>query len=158
LVDYGKLADKAKAQQQAAKPGGSATEAQQADPAELYERVKIAVLEEADKANIELNKRRMQPIERVFSPSYKGRLCLSFGTTLICSVDYTAPAGGCRIAAILCGPPNGTEISRKEFLAAAQSPEHERMERLGAIPWARGMSPQRIAVDIVSGLLAGEFA
>ncbi len=158
MFDYGKLADKAKAQQEISRPNINPILANQADPGELYGRVKSTVLEEVAKANAELSKRGMPPIERVLSPSYNGRLCLSFGTSLICNVDYTAPSGGCRIAAILYGPPNGAAISRKEFFAVQPTPERERLERLGKIPWATGLSPQRIAVAIVSGLLAGEFA
>jgi len=158
VVDYGKLADKAKAIERAGRSGNGSPEDPQADPGQLYERVKTHVLEEVAKANAELGKRRMAPIERVLSPSYKGRLCLSFGTTLICNVDYTPRPEGCRIVAILCGPPNGAEISRKEFLAVNESPQRERLAKLGTIPLAMGSSPQRIAVDIVSGLLAGEFA
>jgi len=155
VVDYGRLADKAKAQLQGGRPVNGPP---QVHPADLYERVKVHVLEEVIKANAELSKRGLDVIERVLSPSYTGRLCLSFGTSLLCQVDYTPRPDGCRIVAILSGPPNGAEISRKEFFAIHQSPERERLERLGAIPWATGLSPQRIAVHIVSGLLSGEFA
>jgi hypothetical protein len=158
VTDYGKLADRAKALQRAARMGSDVPQAPPSDPAEIYEKVKILILEEADKANIELRKRGMVSIERVLSPSYAGRLCLSFGISLLLNVDYTAhPEGGCRIIAIISGPPNGAEISRKEFLVVNESPQRERLERLGEIPWAKGSSPQRIAVKIVSGLLAGEF-
>jgi hypothetical protein len=155
VVDYGRLADRAKALQ---KTGGSSGDIPQTDPRELYGKVKTCVLEEVDKANAELGKRKMALIERVLSPSYVGRLCLSFGTTLICNVDYTtSPEGACRITAIICGPPNGAEISRRQFLAVNESPQRERLEKLGAVPWEKGSTPQRIAVEIVSGLLAGEF-
>jgi hypothetical protein len=154
VVDYGKLADKAKALQRAGKPGGEAPES---DPRELYEKVKTHVLAEVAKANAELDKRKMARIERVLSPSYAGRLCLSFGVSLICNVDYTANPEGCRITAIISGPPNGMEISRKQFLAVGEAAQRERLERMGAIPWVKGETPQRIAVAIVSGLLTGEF-
>jgi hypothetical protein len=158
VVDYGKLADKAKALQRAARTGGDAPQLPPSDPGELYERVKALVLEEVAKANLELGKRQMVLIERVLSPSYAGRLCLSFGVSLLLNVDYTPhPEGGARIIAIISGPPNGAEISRKEFLALNESPQRERLERLGEIPWAKGSSPERIAVKIVSGLLEGEF-
>jgi hypothetical protein len=153
VVDYGRLADKARALQK----GGDNLRSPQADPRELYEKVKTLVLEEVQKANAELGKRKMALIDRVLSPSYKGRLCLSIGTTLLCNVDYTAAAEGCRITASICGPPNGAEISRKQFLAVNESPKLQSHERLGTIPWEMGSTPQRIAVDIVSGLLAGEF-
>jgi hypothetical protein len=159
MVDYGKLADRAKALQQARRRGGESPQTPPDDPGQLYEKVKICVLQEADKANKELSKRGMVLIQRVLSPSYSGRLCLSLGISLLCNVEYTPhPDGGCRIKAILSGPPNGAEISRKEFLAVNESPEREKLERLGNIPWAIGLAPQNIAVEIVSGMLAGEFA
>jgi len=157
VVDYGRLADRAKALQKAGKPGSDNSQSLQADPRELYEKVKSFVLEEVQKANAELGKRKMELIDRVLSPSYKGRLCLSIGTTLLCNVDYTAAAEGCRITAAICGPPNGAEISRRQFLAVNESPQRERLEKLGTVPWEMGSTPQRIAVEIVSGLLAGEF-
>jgi hypothetical protein len=157
VVDYGRLADRAKALQKAGKLGGDASRAVQADPRELYEKVRLLVLEEVSKANAELGKRGMALIERVLSPSYTGRLCLSFGTAFLCNVDYAATSEGCRITAIISGPPNGMELSRKQFLAVNESPQREKLEKLGTIPWEKGATPQRIAVEIVSGLLAGEF-
>jgi hypothetical protein len=158
VVDYGKLADRAKELQRAGKLGGDFPEARQADPRELYEKVKTLVLEEVAKANAELGKRKMVLIERVLSPSYAGRLCLSFGVSLLCNVDYTSsPEGSCRITAIISGPPNAAEISRKQFLVAGGSPQRERHGRLAAIHWEESSPPQQIAVEIVSGLLGGEF-
>jgi hypothetical protein len=158
MVDYGELAERARVLPWAGDSGGDVSQNQLANPAQAYEKVKASVMEEVAKANQELRKRRVGLIERVFSPSYNGRLCLSFGTMLLCTVDYTVYFGACRILAIVTGPPNGAEISRKQFLVVGESPQRERLERLGSILWAKGSAPQQIAVEIVSGLLAGEFA
>jgi hypothetical protein len=155
VVDYGKLAEKAKAVQQ--RLGKEVSVAPPDDPRELYEKVKNHVLEEVSKANVELGKRKMPLIERVLSPSYAGRLCLSLGVSLICNVDYTASPEGCRVTAIISGPPNGMEISRKQFLAVGGSAQRRGTEGAGKIPLLQGETPQPIAVAIVSGLLAGEF-
>jgi hypothetical protein len=156
VVDYGKLADKAKALQKSGRPGGDEPRNPQADPRELYEKVKTLVLEEVGKANEELAKRKIPLIERVLSPSYTGRLCLSLGTSWLCNVDYTATVEGCRITAILNGPPNAGEISRKQFLAVDEATQRQRLQP-GAISSGKGSTPQQIAVDIVSGLLQGGF-
>lgn len=62
-----------------------------------------------------------------------------------------------RITALIIGPPNSAEIARKDFLL---NPEEGPQE--SAIDNAEEAlvvySPHRIAAEIVSGLLAGEFA
>jgi hypothetical protein len=105
--------------------------------AQVYEHVKLLVGDEIDKANAELRKRRLATIERVFLPSFQGKLCLTYGSDLLCTVELQKDKG--QIAAVISGPPNATEISRKEFVIDG------------------AMSPEQITVAIVSGLLMGEF-
>jgi hypothetical protein len=62
---------------------------------------------------------------------------LSFGP-LLCTADLQEAKG--QITAVITGPPNAQEISRKEF-------------RLGG-----DCIPEQIAVEIISGLLGGEFS
>jgi hypothetical protein len=107
------------------------------DATQIYDRVKVLVSYEIEKANAELHKRRLATVERLFLPSYQGRLCLSFGS-LLCTADLQEAKG--QITAVITGPPNAQELSRKEF-------------RLGG-----DCVPEQIAVEIVSGLLAGEFS
>ena len=57
---------------------------------------------------------------------------------LFCTV-YLEEAKG-QIRAVIVGPPNSAEISRKEFMIDGD------------------MSPEQITAEIVSGLLMGEFA
>jgi hypothetical protein len=114
------------------------------------------VEEEVGKANVELRKRGLTTIERVFIPGYLGRLCLTFGTALLLSVELQAAKG--RIKAVIFGPPNRSEISRKEYLMGRQSlrSQDDRSNEQGKI--AVAYDPDRIASEIVSGLLMGEFA
>jgi hypothetical protein len=106
--------------------------------AEVYERVKLHVNTEIEKANVEMRKRKLNTIERVFLPSYHGKLCLTVGSVLLCTVELQEAKG--QIAAVISGPPNALEISRKEF------------------PLIEGCDPERIAVEIVSGLIMGAFS
>jgi hypothetical protein len=105
---------------------------------EVYERVKFHVVNEIEKANGEMRKRKLDTIERIFTPCHRGKLCLTFGSRLLCCVELQEAKE--LIAAVISGPPNALEISRKEFLLYD------------------GCDPEQIAVEIVSGLLVGEFS
>lgn len=125
------------------------------DPANFYQHVKQQVEEEVDKANLELRKRDLPVIERVFMPSSQGKLSLTFGTGFLCNVELN-PARG-RITAMIIGPPNHAEIARKDFLLNPEAgPQQSAIEEPEEAPVV--YSPHRIAAEIVSGLLAGEFA
>ena len=125
------------------------------DPDLFYLYVKQHVEEEVDKANLELRKRDLPVIERVFMPSSQGKLSLTFGTGFLCNVELN-PARG-RITATIIGPPNSGEVARKEFHlnpeAGPQQSAIDEPEEASVV-----YSPHRIAAEIVSGLLAGEFA
>ena len=136
MTNYGDLADKLSSQRPHARPAQESPADRGTDAVQIYERVKLVVSHEIEKANVELHKRRLAKIERLFLPSYQGRLCLSFGP-LLCTADLQEAKG--QITAVILGPPNQQEISRKDFALGERRPE-------------------QIAVEIVSGLLAGEFS
>ena len=136
MTDYGDLADKLSNQRAHARPAQEAGADRRMDPAVIYERVKLHVSHEIEKANAELRKRRLGIVERLFLPSYHGRLCLSFGP-LLCTADLQEAKG--LVTAVITGPPNQQEISRKDFALNEYRSE-------------------QIAVEIVSGLLMGEFS
>jgi hypothetical protein len=149
VADYGQLADKLKGRRsQSQKHSGT-------DPTAFYESIKACVGVEMEKANAELRKRRMDLIERVFLPSFQGRLCLTFGSDFLCTVDLVEGKG--RIAAVITGPPNAREIARKEFLIHERG-EADAIARYGAVKAVAGYGPEQIAVEIVSGLLMREFS
>jgi hypothetical protein len=137
-MDYGKLAQKLSNQRSSARQAEQPGAERGAGLADVYERVKIQVMSEIEKANVEMRKQKLDTIERVFLPSYHGKLCLTFGSKLLCTVELHEAKG--QIAAVISGPPNALEISRKEFSLIA------------------GCDPKEIAVEIVSGLLMGEFS
>jgi hypothetical protein len=138
VTDYGELAQKLSNQRSLADSAQEAGAERGVDAAAIYERVKVHASDEIEKANVELRKRKLAIIERLFVPSFRGRLCLTFGSELLCTVELQEPKG--QIAAVISGPPNAREISRKEFLLI------------------EGCDPEQIAVEIVSALLMGAFS
>jgi hypothetical protein len=136
VTDYGELAQKLSDQRSRARPAQEPGADRGMDAAAIYERVKVHASNEIEKANVELRKRKLAIIERLFLPSYHGRLCLSFGS-LLCIADLQEAKGN--VTAVITGPPNHQEISRKDFALNEYRPE-------------------QIAVEIVSGLLRGEFS
>jgi hypothetical protein len=138
VADYGELAQKLSNQRTHAQSSQEAGAERSTSLADIFEHVKHHVSTEIEKANVEMRKRKLNTIERVFLPSYHGKLCLTVGSVLLCTVELQEAKG--QIAAVLSGPPNAQEISRKEFLLT------------------EGCDPERIAVEIVSGLLMGEFS
>jgi len=138
VTDYGELAQKLSNRRSHAQSAQEAWAERGTGLTDVYERVKLHVNNEIEKANVEMRKRKLNTIERIFMPSFRGKLCLTFGSELLCTVELQEAKG--QITAVISGPPNALEISRKEF------------------PLIEGCDPERIAVGIVSGLLMGEFS
>jgi hypothetical protein len=159
VVDYAKLADKAKALQEAAKGGGIRGDRMEYDPAAFYQTVKSHLVAEINKANSELTKRGVPTLDRSFLPSFSGKFCFTFGMSLFCTVELDAQPERHRIKATITGPPNGNEVGRREYLfnRGVQEPQSFRNEEgLGVI--VTGLKPEEIAVDIISSILSGEFS
>lgn len=159
MVDYGKLADKAKAIQDAAKGSGGRGDRVQYDPASFYQTVRAHLVAEINKANPELSKRGVPTLDRSFLPSFSGKFCFTFGMSLFCSVELDAQPERHRIKAVISGPPNGNEVGRREYLfnrGAVEQTSYRAEEGLGTI--ITGLNPEQIAVDIVSSILSGEFS
>jgi hypothetical protein len=156
VADYGVLADRLSDLVQAGNPPCKSLARNGFDPAEFYESVKIHVEDEVEKANVELRKRGLTTIERVFIPGFLGKLCLTFGTALLLSVELQETKG--RIKAVIFGPPNRSEISKKEYFLGPHALQSRvvSIEEYGNI--AVDCGPDEIAAEIVSGLLMGEFA
>jgi hypothetical protein len=157
VTDYAKLAEKAKAKQDAGKLAVERPSGQRSDPNLFFERVKAHIVEEMDKANAELRKRGAETIGRNHLPSYGGKICLTYGNSLLCSVELEAHTEGSWIKAVISGPPNGYEIARKEYsvnLDALAVQRHESKEGGSAVAES---SPGGIAADIISSILGCEF-
>jgi hypothetical protein len=159
VVDYAKLADKAKALQEAAKGGGIRGGRMEYDPATFYQTVKSHLVAEINKANSELSKRGVPTLDRSFLPSFSGKFCFTFGMSLFCSVELDAQPERHRIKATITGPPNGNEVGRREYLfnrGGAEPQSFRNEEGVGVI--VTGLKPEEIAVDIISSILSGEFS
>jgi hypothetical protein len=155
VTDYGKLADKLKSMRTPARPSQAESGDPRMDPAAFYEMVKAHIVQEMEKANVELRKRKLGVIDRIFLPSFEGKLCLTYGSELLCTVDVQPERE--RITAVITGPPNAMELSKKEFLINEVSIA-QRPASTGGVKIAAGYSPRRIAGEIVSGLMMREFA
>ncbi|MGC9223023.1 MAG: hypothetical protein ACP5E2_03810 [Terracidiphilus sp.] len=136
MVNYRELAEELSIRQARDQQAQKKPSVQGSHAARIYERVKTVVDHEIERANAELKKRRLASVERVRVPSFFGRLCLSFGPDVLCTVDLHEPEG--EITAVVTGPPNARELARKAFALS----EHQ---------------PEQIAEEIVAGLLAGSF-
>ncbi len=137
MANYGDLAERLSAQQEQEQTFPALPDDRHCTAAEIFEQLKGYVAQEIEKANVELGKRKLPALERQFLPSYGGKICLTFGPYLLGLVDFNAARG--HVTAILAGPPNATEIARKDF------------------PLDDEKSPAPIAEAIVSGLLMGRF-
>jgi hypothetical protein len=135
---YAALADWLKAAKQADLP------AEKTPAVSFYESVKAQISKEIEKANVELSKRGLPIIQRIFLPSRFGKFSLTFGTSLLCYIDLEEAKE--RITAVIIGPPNNLEIARKEY---------DLNQR--AVNVAAGHNHERIAAEIVSGLMIGGF-
>jgi hypothetical protein len=156
VIDYGALADKLKVSGDAVKQANKGRARHGIAPAAFYESVKTQIEVEVEKANEELRKRGLPIIERIFMPGFLGKLSLTFGTALLCSVELQESKG--RVRAVIFGPPNRDEIARKDF---PLNPEVVDLKGppMGEVETATvGYSPQMIAAEIVSALLMGDFA
>lgn len=157
MVSYAKLADNAKRMQDAGKPVADMRQELRVDPSSFFGSVKANLVEEMKKANAELHRRGVAAIEQNHLPGFDTDVCLTFGTDLLCRVGVGIRTGEYRITAVLCGPPNGYEISRKEYLCP-QVLSNQGVSDAGGVGMPPVMaSPREIAVHIISSILAGKF-
>jgi hypothetical protein len=161
VVDYAKLAEKAKALQDAANGAHGRVKVKEQDPIVFFDSVKSHLVAEMQKANIELGKRGVATLDRSFSPSFSGRFCFTFGMSLLCSVELETKMGQPRIRAIISGPPNGGEIGRREYLfnldRRAPAPQSFRTDEHAGVVVVTGLNPEDTAIDIISCILTGEL-
>ena len=157
MVNYAKLADKAKMIQIADKLEAERHKQLRTDPCVFFDKVKAHIVEEMNKANVELRKRGAQVIGRNHLPGFDQDIFLTYGTDSLCRVGLGIMREECRVTAVISGPPNGYEISRKEYLCSkvANCQEILPAGEEGLPP--EGSCPEEIAVDIISGILRGGF-
>ena len=154
MVDYAKLADTAKVKRDADRSAADRHKQLIADPSVFYGRVRAHLQEEMKKANVQLRKRGAAFLDQNHLPGFPNEMFLTYGTDSLCRVGLGIMGGGCRVTAVISGPPNGYEISRKEYLCDQEAPRREALPVGGAAVASR---PDEIAVDIISGILRGKF-
>jgi len=154
MVDYAKLVDKAKAIQDAAASASPLQRRSDSDPKLFFQRVASHINEEMDKANAELRKGGIATIARNYLPSFDKVIFLTVGVAGLCRVELESMARGARITASISGPPNGNELSRREYLVGPQDSASPVTE---ARPPMIGFTAEEIAQDIISGIVVGSF-
>ena len=154
MVDYAKLADTAKVKRDADRSAADRHKQLIADPSVFFGRVRAHLLEEMKKANVQLRKRGAAFLDQNHLPGFPNEMFLTYGTDSLCRVGLGIMGGGCRVTAIISGPPNGYEISRKVYLCDQEASCREVLP--GGRP-AVASHPDEIAVDIISSILVGKF-
>ncbi len=157
MVDYSKLADHAKGKQEADRLEIERHKKLRSDPCGFFERLKTHLYAEMDKANVELNKRRAATFDKYVLPGFSEEVFLTYGTDSLCRVGLGVIRGSCRVTAVISGPPNGYEISRKEYLCEKDEGCSEILAVIGDGKPAEGTPPEVIATDIIAGVLIGHF-
>jgi hypothetical protein len=157
VADYAKLADIAKLKEIADTSVISEHKKLRAEHCSFFEGVILHLKEEMKKANVELHKRGAPIFEQIHLPSFDEEFILTYGTNALCRVGRGIMRGECRITATISGPPNGYEISRREFLCKQEESCREviAIEPSGAKTISFG--PHEVATDIISGVLLGKF-
>ncbi len=157
MVNYAKLAETAKKMQDADKSASITLKELRVDPRAFFDGVKAHLVAEMKKANAELHKSGAPVIDQNHLPGFDAEIFLAFGTDSLCRVGLRIKAGECLVTAVISGPPNGYEISRKEYLCRQDAACEELVDvRRAGLP-ATASSPREIAVDIVSSFLVGKF-
>jgi hypothetical protein len=157
MADYAKLAGMARARHEAEQRLAVTPLVLKADPKAYFDKVKTLIFAEMNKANVELLRSGAPLFGRNHLPTFDREIFVTFGTDLLCRVSLEVRAGRDFILAVISGPPNGLELSRKEYPCNydASSLEMHPAGEAGA-PF-NGIRPEQIAVDIVSSILRGEF-
>jgi hypothetical protein len=157
MADYLKLAENAKEIQDTNKSVADRHKQLRADPCVFFEKVKAHLAEEMGKANAELRKKGAPVLDRSRLPGSDEEVLLTNGTDTICRLGLGIMGGECRITAVISGPPNGYEISRREYLCVQETSCSEVLHVGGAELTTVLACPNEIAADIISGMLAGKF-
>ena len=158
MANYAKLATIAKMKQEADHAAiDKNKELRAVDPCSFFAKVKEHILEEMNKANVELRKRDAATFDRYFLPGFPDEMFLTYGIDSLCRVGLGVRGGNCRVTAIISGPPNGYELSRKEYLCNQDVACHEPLPFVTDEFPPDGSCPEEIAVDVISGVLRGGF-
>ncbi|MGA3346771.1 MAG: hypothetical protein ABSC76_18095 [Terracidiphilus sp.] len=157
MTDYAKLADIAKLKDIVDRSVVAKHKELRAEPCTFFQRVTAHLFEEMNKVNVELRKRKAPIFDRIHLPSLDDEILLTYGTDSLCRVGRGIMKGGCRITAVISGPPNGYEISRREYLCKQEESCREVLAVEGSQLRTIAFGPEEVAADIIGGVLAGKF-
>jgi hypothetical protein len=157
VIDYAKLAGYAKVVQENKDLAGDSSKGRSEDPHLFFGKVKQYVQEEMKKANAELIKRKAAVIGWNHLPGFDDEIFLTYGTDTMCRVVLRKQSGVGMITAILSGPPNGYEISRKIYPCDEEANLFEAPAGGQAAPQKVKNRPREIAGNIIFGILVGSF-
>ncbi len=157
MVDYAKLIEQAKAVENAANQTQLQQKKPDVDPKLFFQRVTAKIHEEMDKANEELRKRGFETITRNYLPTFDGVVFLVTGSARLCRVELEIQGQVPRIKAVISGPPNGNELSRREFLVGEETAGSQVPSTPGGRPPIVGASSEEIAQEIITGAVLGTF-
>lgn len=157
MVDYAKLAEDAQLTQYADQSADEVRRELRAHWHTIFERVRVRVVEEMHKANVELRKRGVATIDRCHLPGFEDEIFLTYGTDTLCRVGVGVCEGKCRITAVISGPPNGYEIARKEYDCSAENTRIGiHLARAGEAVDIEALS-REIAISIITSIVVGRF-
>jgi len=157
MADYAKLAGIARARHEAEQHLADWHQGLKPDPKVYFDKVKMLIFTEMNKANVELLRSGAPLLGRNHLPGFDREIFVTFGTDLMCRVSLEVRSGKDFILAVISGPPNGLELSRKEYPCNFDASYLEMHPAGEAGSPGIGIRPEQIAVDIVSSVLRGEF-
>jgi hypothetical protein len=157
MVDYAKLADDARLIQHADRSATDIHRKLKDYQRSIFERVRTQVVEEMNKANVELRKRGAATIDRYHLPGFEDEIFLTYGTDTLCRVGIGVREGECLITAVISGPPNGYEIARKEYGGRREDSRSEIHLAGAAEPLDLESHSREIAINIISSIIFGRF-
>jgi hypothetical protein len=157
MADYAELADIARARHDAEQRLAVTPLGLKADPKAYFDKVKTLIFTEMNKANVELHKSGAPLFGRNHLPTFDREIFVTFGTDLLCRISLELRAGRHFILASISGPPNGFELSRREYPCNNDASYLEMRSPGEAGAPVMGIRPEQIAVDIISSVLRGEF-
>jgi hypothetical protein len=157
MNDYAKLADLAKLRMIVDRTAVEKHRELRAARCTFFEGVKAHLADEMNKANMELRKKKAPTFDLLHLPNFDEEIFLTYGIDSLCRVGLGIMSGGCRITAVISGPPNGYEISRREYLCVQEASCSEVLHLVGAELTTVVACPDEIAADIISGILVGKF-
>ncbi|MGD0096602.1 MAG: hypothetical protein ABSB60_08905 [Terracidiphilus sp.] len=157
MINYAKLADIAKSKDVVDTTTLEAHKKLRPGSCGFYENVLTHLVVEMKKANVELKKRNAPLFDQIKVPSFDDEFLLTYGINSMCRVGRGIMSGGCRITAVISGPPNGYEISRREYLCKKEETCREVISIDELHEKAISFAAEEVAEDIISGVLIGKF-